>query len=447
VTADYLDLAGEVVRKATAKGADQCDCIIEAGREMTIKIRSGGVESIERASFRGLGIRFFSKLRLGFGYTTDFSADSIARLIEGCRDFAEAATPDPAAGIPRPEKPGAGDLEINDPSADRIPLADKIDYLLACEAAARGYDKRIAHVYSVAYEEQKGRMIIATMNSDPIFYDATGFEVFCAPVAEDAGEKRMGVWGSDARFYGDLESAEEVGKTAARRAVALIGATTPATQKATVVFDTLTGGEVAAEIFHGLDGERILKGMSFLKDKMGRRVAPESVTFADDGRMPRRLGTRPFDGEGIPTRRVAAIDGGVVRSFFYDCRSARKAGASPGGNARRGFASIPQVGENNFYLAPGKMTRDDLIAGVDEGLLVMRMLGFGVNLTTGDYSRGAEGLWIKNGKIDRPVDGVTIAGNLSDMLGGLEGVASDLRFFGRFGCPTFAISRMTVAGT
>jgi PmbA protein len=447
VTPDHLELAADVVRRTAAAGADQCDCLIEAGRELTIKIRQGGVESIERAAFRGLGIRFFSGGRLGFGYTTDFSAGSIARLIDGCRAFAQVATPDPAAGVNPPAAVETEDLEICDPEADRLPLARKIDYLLACEAAARDFDRRIAHVYSVAYEEQQGRMILATKDAAPVFYDATGFEVFCAPVAEADGEKRMGVWGSDARFFADLEPADLVGRTAARRAVSLVGASTPATQKATVVFDTLTGTEVVAEIFRSLDGERILKGMSFLKDKMSRRVGPETVTFADDGRMPRRLGSRPFDGEGVPTRRVAAIDRGVVKSFFYDCRSARKAGASPGGNARRGYASIPQVGENNFYLVPGKITRDQLIEGITEGFLVTRMLGFGVNLTTGDYSRGAEGLWIKNGKLDRPVDGVTIAGNLAEMLEGIQGVASDLRFFGRFGCPTFAVSRMTVAGT
>jgi PmbA protein len=446
VSPDYLDLAREVTQKAKAKGADQCDCFIESGRELTLKVRGGQVETIERAGFRGLGIRFFSDRRLGFGFTTDFSAGSIDELVECCRAFALAATPDPEAGIPEQDSIDAGDLEINDPGIDQVPLATKIDLLKACEAAAYDFDKRITNVYSVAYEEQKGRVILAKMDCDPISYEATSFEVFCAPIAEAPGEKRMGVWISEARFFEDLESAAKVGETAAQRAVALVGATTPPTCKACVVFDPLAGSEVVAEIFKSLDGDRVIKSMSFLKDKIGLRVGSEAATFVDDGRMRRKMGTRPFDGEGIPTRRVAAIDRGLVKSYFYDYRSAQKAGASLGGNARRGFGSIPQVGENNFYLVPGQTSRDALVAGIKDGLLVTRLLGFGVNLTTGDYSRGAEGLWIKNGKIDRPIDGVTVAGNLADMLNDIDGTASDLHFFGRFGSPTFAIGEMTIAG-
>jgi PmbA protein len=446
VTADYFELAGEVTRKAKTRGADDCDCFIETGRELVLKVRNGQIETIERATFRGMGIRFFSKHRLGFGFTTDFSARSIEDLLEKCHAFSLAATPDPNSGIPEPREIPADDLEINDPTIDEMPLARKTEFALACEAAAFSADSRIKHAYATTYEEQKGRIIIARMDAEPAFYDATAFEAFCAPVAEEGGEKRMGVWISDARFFADLEPAAVIGEIAAGRALALLGAKTPPTQKASVVFDPLTGSEVASEIFKSLDGERALRGMTFLKDKIGRKIGSELAIFVDDGRMPRKLGSRPFDAEGIPTRRVAAIDRGQLKSYFYDHRSAKKAGTSPSGNARRGFSSIPQVGENNFYLVPGRIHRDDLISGVKEGLLVTRMLGFGVNLTTGDYSRGAEGLWIKNGKIDHPVDGVTVAGNLADMLMQIDGVASDLHFFGRIGSPTFLVREMTIAG-
>ena len=443
---EYLDLAAEIARKAKAMGADQCDCFVETGREMSIRVRSGEVESIERAHFRGLGIRFFSANRLGFGFTTDFSARSLEDLLGQCRAFALAATPDPDSGMPEPVPIPPGDLDINDPSIDDRPLVEKTDFVLACEAAAFASDKRIKHAYSTTYEEQHGRVIIARPGSEPLFYDATSFEIFCAPVAEEGVQKRMGVWVSGARFFSDLEPAEVVGQIAATRALSLLGATTMKTSKASVVFDSLTGSEVVAEIFNALDGERVQRGMSFLKDRLGGKIASDTATFVDDGRMPRKMGSRPFDAEGIPTKRVVALDKGLLKSYFHDWRSARKAGTSPSGNARRGFASIPRVGENNFYLIPGSVQRDNLISGIDRGLLVTRLLGFGVNLTTGDFSRGAEGLWIEKGRIDHPVDGVTIAGNLADMLRGLDGAASDLRFFGRFGSPTFAVREMTIAG-
>lgn len=449
---DYVDLAGEITREAKARGADDADCFVETGRELTIKVRSGEVESIERASFRGMGIRLFVGQRMGFGFTTDFSRASLADLVERCHAFALATTPDPDAGIPErehvePDERGeAGDLEINDPSIDEIPLAKKTELALTCESAAYDYDKRIKHTYSTAYSEQKGRIIIARMSSRPILYEATSFEILCAPVAEEDGEKRMGIWTSDGRFFADIEPAHLIGQTAARQAIAMLGARTPPTQKTNVVFNPATGSEVMAHIFNGLDGQRVLRGMSFLKDKLGKRVGSKLATFVDDGRMPRRMGSRPFDAEGVPTRRIPAIAKGMLKSYFYDYRSSRKAGTSPTGNARRGFTSIPEVAENNFYLIPGIMSKDDLIGSIKDGLLVTRLLGFGVNITTGDYSRGAEGLWIKDGKISHPVDGITIASNLGEMLKGMDAVASDLRFFGRFGSPTFAIREMTIAG-
>ncbi len=443
---DYLELAADVTRKATERGADECDCFIEAGTELTIKVRSGEVESIERASFAGMGIRFFLKKSLGFGFTTDFSPSSIDGLIDRSRAFAETSTPDPDSGVPEFGPIDEVDLEINDPVIKEIPLSEKTEMALACEKAAYGQDKRIKYTYGTSYSDVQGTVILARSGSDPIHYDATHFDLTCIPVAEQKGERRMGIWLTSERFLSDLESPAAVGARAAQRAIAMMGAKTVPTQKASVVFDSRTGGEVVAEIFQALDSENILRGMSFLKGRQGKKVGSNCATFVDDGRMPRHTGSRPFDAEGMSTRRTLAIDKGTVKSYFYDSRSARKSGTESTGNARRGFSSIPEIGANNFYLIPGKESRDDVIGTVKKGILVTNLLGFGVNVTTGDYSRGAEGLWIENGKITHPVDGITVAGNLLDMLGGIRAVASDLRFFGRMGSPTFVIDEMTIAG-
>lgn len=443
---DYLQLADDVIAKARKKGADQCDCVIEIGSELSIKVRQGGVESIERASVTGLGIRFFVKKALGFGFTTDFSPDSIDDLIKSARDFATTSTPDPEAGIPEFEKTYGPDLEINDPRIDEISLSDKTRLALECEQAAYDYDKRISKTYGTSYNEQNGRVILARVGADPIFYDGTHFNIVCVPVAEDAGQKRMGIWVSSERFLSDLEPPAKIGMIAAGRAVSMLGARTPRTQKASVVFDSRTACEVVENIFDALDGENVLRGMSFLRGKRGLKVGSDLATFIDDGRMARRTGSRPFDGEGTATGRTLAIDKGVLKSYFYDFRSGNKAGCRSTGNARRSFGSIPGVGPNNFYLIPGTAPRDAVIQGVKHGVLVTSLLGFGVNTTTGDFSRGAEGLWIEDGEITYPVDGITIAGNLEEMLKGVVAVASDLRFFGRIGSPTFVVHEMTIAG-
>lgn len=443
---DYLDLATEVTAKAVAKGADECDCMIEVGRNLSVTVRRGQVESIERAAFKGLGIRFFSKKKLGFGFTTDLSQASLDDLIQQCSDFAEASTADSVAEIPGLSPAVPADMEIFDPAIDDVTTGEKLDLVLSCEQAAFDYDSRIKNTYGTAYEDSRVKVILATIGSDPVAYEGTHFEIGCLPVAESDGEKRIGIWYSPRRFFSDLESASQVGSMASRRAIDMLGAKAIKTQKASVVFGPLTGIEFVRSIFSALDGENELRGMSFLKGRMNERVGSEHITFIDDGRMPRKLGSRPFDGEGTETGTTVGIDKGILQAYFYDSRSARKAGTVTTGNASRGYGTIPSVGANNFYLGPGQTSEDDLIAGVKKGLLVTRLLGFGVNITTGDYSRGAEGLWIENGKIGRPVSGVTIAGNMLDMLKDIDRVGSDLLFFGQFGSPSFVVHEMTIAG-
>lgn len=443
---DYIQLADDVTSRAKGKGADQCDCYIESGRELTVKVRGGEIESIERARFRGLGVRMIMQRRLGFGFTTDLSTKAIADLIERACDFARASTPDPHAGIPEHTPVDATDLEICDPTIEETPLEDKIERALVCEQAAYDFDKRIRHTYGASYSDQSGSIILARMGSEPISYNATHVDMTCVPVAEEAGERRMGIWYSSERMLSDMDSPEILGRTAAQRAVWMLGARGVPTQKASVVFDPRTGCELIEEIFNCLDGENILRGTSFMRDKLGEQVGSELVSFVDDGRMPRRVGSRPFDAEGVPTGRTLAIDKGLIKANFYDSRSARKAGTASTGNARRGFDSTPQIAANNFYLLPGRDSKEDVISTVKNGVMITNLLGFGVNITTGDYSRGAEGVWIKDGKISHPVDGVTIAGNMADMLKGIVAVGSDLHFFGRMGSPTFVIDSMTIAG-
>lgn len=443
---NYESIAKDVVNKAVRLGADQCDAFIETGSQLEITVRRGELETVQRAGFAGLGIRFFTKKRLGFSFATDLSNEAIDRAIEQARAFSLTASPDPDAGIAESICTELEDLEIFDPKIDEIPIGKKISMALECEQAAYDFDQRITNTYGTTYKEESIKIIIATNNHDPISYRATTIELACIPVAESNGQKRIGMWLSKERLFNKIEPPDVIGRTSAANAIRMLGAKPVKTQKAPVIFDQRTAGEVFESIFDCLDGSMVIKGMSFLKDRIGQKVASEHVTIIDDGRLPSRTGSRPFDADGIATQRTVCVEKGTLKQFLYDVRTARKAGTNSTGNARRGFDTIPAVGPNNFYLLPGDLVLEEIIGSVSNGIMITNLLGFGVNPATGDFSRGAEGLWIRNGEIVHPVDGITIASNLLDMLKGISAVGSDLRFFGRIGSPTILIEQMTIAG-
>ena len=214
-----------------------------------------------------------------------------------------------------------------------------------------------------------------------------------------------------------------------------------------VVFDPETAAEILGAVFSALSGYAVFRNATFLKDRLGEEVASPLLTVVDDGRRVRGLGSRPFDGEGLPTRRNIPLEGGVLRQWMCDSYAARKIGARPTGSARRGVAGGPAVGAGNLFFQPGTSSPDDIVAGVSRGLYVTDLIGFGVNVVTGDYSQGAAGHWIEDGRLTHPVHEVTIAGNLRDMLRDVDAVGSDLVFRGSSASPTLRIRRMMVSGS
>jgi PmbA protein len=226
-----------------------------------------------------------------------------------------------------------------------------------------------------------------------------------------------------------------------------LGSRQVATCEVPVVFDPDTAEELLGHLFRALSGYSVFRGATFLKDKLGQRVASPLLTVVDDGRRPRGLGSRPFDGEGLPTRRNVPVERGVLRHWLCDSYAARKLGARPTGSARRGVAGGPSVGAGNLYFEPGTSSPEEIVAGVERGLYVTDLIGFGVNVVTGDYSQGAVGHWIEGGRLTHPVHEVTIAGNLRDMLRDVDAVGSDLVFRGSSAAPTIRVRRMTLSGS
>jgi PmbA protein len=253
-------------------------------------------------------------------------------------------------------------------------------------------------------------------------------------------------WYSVARRLSLLESPEQVGKVAAERTLRRLGARKVKTTRVPVVFDPQVARGLLGEICEAVNGDLIYRGASFLAGRMGQTVAGENITVVDDGTMPGGFGSSPFDGEGVPTRRTVVIERGVLQSYLLNTYTARKLGLQTTGNASRGLAGNPGIGAGNFFLQPGHCTREQIVRQVADGLYVTDFLGFGVNLVTGDFSRGAVGLWIQNGELTFPVEEITVAGNLKEMLFNITEIGSDLEFRGAIASPTIRIDGLTVAG-
>jgi PmbA protein len=271
--------------------------------------------------------------------------------------------------------------------------------------------------------------------------------VAAVPIAQtDEGGMQRDDWFSVARTLAKLESPEQVGKVAAQRTLRRLGARKAKTAQVPIIFDPMIATSILEHIFEGVNGDSVYRGASFLAGKLGQKVAGDNVTIIDDGTIPGGFGTSPFDGEGIPTRRTVVIENGVLKSYLLNTYTAKKLKLTTTGNASRGLAGTPGIGLGNYFLQAGKRTPKELIGDVKEGLYVTEFLGHGANLVTGDYSRGASGMWISGGEFAYPVEEITVAGNLKEMFFNISEIASDLEFRGSVAAPTLRVDGLTVGG-
>jgi PmbA protein len=278
-------------------------------------------------------------------------------------------------------------------------------------------------------------------------YQASSVSFSVVPVAERDGQMQRDYWYSAGRGLSDLLPPEEVGRIAAERTLRRLGARKVPTQEVPVVFDPDTAAELMGTLFRALSGYSVFRNATFLKGRLGETVASPLLTLVDDGRRYRGLGSRPFDGEGLPTRRNVPLEKGVLRYYLCDSYAARKIGARPTGSARRGVGGGPSVGAFNLFFEAGATPPEQIVAEVERGLLVTDLIGFGIDLVSGDYSQGAVGQWIESGRVVHPVHEVTIAGNLKQMLLDVDAVGSDLVFHGSSASPTLRVRKMTISGS
>ena len=442
-------VAIDVVRQATAGGATAAEAVASEGNEFSTVVRLGEVETLKESGARSIGVRVFLGKRTASTYSSDFSPEGLKQMVDSALALASVTSEDPFAGLPDPSELGKNDADLdlyyND--VDSLSSADRIEYARRAEQAALSVDPRINNSEGGSFDAAEGYKVLA--NSLGFVGDVrkSYCSISAVPVAQgENGGMQRDFWYSVARSLGKLESPEEIGRVAAQRTLRRLGARKVKTARVPVVLDPQMARSLLNHIFEAVNGDSIYRGASFLAGKLGERIAGENVTVIDDGAMRGGFGSSPFDAEGVPTRRTVVIENGVLKSYLLNSYTGRKLGMPTTGNAARGLAGTPGIGAGNFFLQPGETSPEQLIADVPEGLYVTELLGFGVNLVTGDYSRGASGMWISQGQLAYPVEEITIAGNLREMLCSISGIANDLQFRGSVAAPTLRIEGLTVAG-
>lgn len=448
---DQLEqLAQDLVQRAMKAGATAADATVREGDEFSTSIRLRQIENLKEAASKVLGLRVFLGTRSASSYSSDFSPTSLSQLVERTLEMARVTSEDPANGLPEASQLGRHpeDLKLYSPDLGEISTEDRIAIARRAEAAALDTDARIRNSEGAEVDIALGTKAYANSLGFVASYKASYGSVSVVPVAQNGqGAMQRDYWYAVGRGAAALRDPEAVGREAAARVLRRLGARKVPTCRVPVIFDQETARSLLGHIFEAVRGDSIYRNASFLTGKLGHRVAGENITVLDDGLRPGGFGSRPFDDEGVAPSVTPVIERGVLRNYLLNTYTARKLNLKTTGNASRGVAGPPGVGPKNFYLQPGTHSRAEILKSVKNGLYVTELIGFGVNVVTGDYSRGAAGLWIENGELTYPVEEITIGGNLQEMLHHVTMVGSDLEFRSSLAAPTLLVEGLTVAGT
>lgn len=442
---DYKALTEQLVNKCLKKGADAAEVYCESSRNLSIGIRNTEMETVQQAESHGVGVRVMVKGRMAFSSCNDLSEASLEETISSAVQFAANTTPDENNVLP--EDKGITEVEgLYDPQISQVPLEAKIDLAKKAEILAMT-DPRITKSGGARYAEGEGQVFVANSNGLSKNYKASSCSFGVSVVAEKGDQKSSGGESCSRRFYSDLQKPEKIAEKAIQKAVQMLDPRMVKTQRAIVIFDSDVARSILGGILSAVNGERVLQGASFLREKLDTKICSELITIIDDGTMPKGLGSKWFDGEGVPTQKRIIVEKGVLKGFMYNTIVARRAGVKSTGNASRGgFRSLPGINAHNFYMAKGDSPPEDIIRATQTGLLLKGVTGYGINPVNGNYSGGASGFWIENGKIAFPVMGLTIAGKAEEMLKTIDMVGTDLDLNRTFTAPTFRIPDIQIGG-
>lgn len=445
---DLSTLSQRLLDAAEAAGADAADAIAVQGTSLSVDVRGGALEQAERSESIDIGLRVFVGQKQANVSASDTRDRTIEEMAMRAVAMAGEAPEDPFAGLADPSQLATDwdieALELNDTSPE--PAAEDLQSdALAAEAAAMAV-RNISQVEQASAGYGARNIWLAASNGFSGGYRRTDRALSCVAIAGSGTEMERDYSGDSRIFQSDLRSPEDIGTEAGTRTIDRIGARKPPTGTYSVLFDERISSSLIGHLLAATNGSSIARGSSWLRDKLGQSVLPDGLNLIEDPHRPRTAGTRPFDAEGLPTQRRTIVENGVLTGWTLDLSTARKLEMAPTGNAARGTSAPPSPSNWNVTLDAGTATRDDLIRDMGTGLLVTSMIGSTINPNTGDYSRGAAGMWIENGEIAHPVNECTIAGNLIDMLRHIT-PANDARSYLSRVVPSLLIPSMTLAGS
>ncbi len=446
-----LTLGDRIVAAAKKGGVSVAECVVRTGAELSTRVRLGAPELVEEAGHRSAGLRVMKNQRVATTSTSDLSASGLERFVRDALELVELAQEDPFAGPADLallcDSSSCVDLELFDPSGGTVNAAQAIALATEGEAAARAFDSRITNSEGASFGRTAGSVGIVLSSGFRAGYRGSYQSLHVVPIAADEGGKnRRGFHWTAKRFLADMDPPRDVGEEAARRTLRKLGAKTVSTCEVPVIFDPDAARSLLGLFAGCIMGSSIWRKSSYLIGREDTRVASDLVSIIDDPLIARGPGSRPFDGEGLKSRRNVVVEDGTLKMYLCDSYSARKLGRQSTGNASRGGGAGVGPSTTNFILQPGKDEPEAILKSTARGLYVTEMMGFGFNPVTGDFSRGASGFWIERGELAYPVSEVTISLNLNDLWQGIDAVGSDLDLRSSTASPTLRVGRMTVAG-
>jgi PmbA protein len=439
------NLLNDVVAAALKAGADAAEAVGAERRSLSITVRAGDLEEVEREESRDLGLRVFVGRRQATVSGSDISADARARLVERAVAMARLAPEDPYAGLADPDHLARGpgpDLDLYDPTE---PSAEALEARArAAEAAARA-SPGVTNTDGASGSWSSSRWTMVTSGGFQGVHRASGFSIGASAIAGDESGMETGYDGRSTRWQADLPDPESLGAEAGRRAASRLGARKIASTTAPVIFENRLAGSLMGPLIGAISGPAIARGASFLKDRLGQAVFAKGIVIEDDPHRPRGLGSSPFDDEGVANAPRRLIDDGVLTTWLLNSSSARQLGLTTTGHASRGLAGPPGVSTSNLTFLPGEKTQAEMMKDAGAGLLVTSMFGPSLNANTGDWSVGCSGFWFEGGEIAYPVNEITVAGNLLDIFARVV-PGSDLEFRGSANAPSLLVDGVAIAG-
>ncbi len=436
------EIANSLVAFGRIQGADEIEVAIIESSEFNVDVRFGEIENLVEAGSRALGFRIIKDKKTAIATSSDLTKETLQNLVKNAVKRSTLGNPDECAGLPplRKTQIDIASLKLFDPDISKLDSRKKISLAKETEKIALN-EKKITNSHGASFETRKIKIALANSNGFLKEYDETYCSLGIGLQAGDIDNKAEGFWSCSKRFLKELESPEMIARKAVERTLRQLNPRKIKTQNVPVIFEPMMTSWLLAFLFSCISGISIYQKTSFLVDKLGEKIGIKNVTVYDDGSIPGKIGSRPFDSEGVPVSKNTVIERGILKNYLCNTYAARKLKLKSTGNA-----DANSVGPNNFYLQSGKTSPEEIIASTKRGLLLTRTIGHGLNPVTGDISRGAFGLWIEDGKIAYPVSEITISGNLGVILNEIEIVGNDLEFRSSFSGPTIKIKELTVAG-